>query len=112
MSAWMRRAVACESSINQRWCQATWLQNVILWPGLGFDIPCKPEGAFYIYANASRFTDDSQAFCLSLLEEHGVAVTPGLDFGRHRAGEHLRFSYTTGMDRLELAVERLARVLS
>ncbi len=78
---------------------------------LGFDIPCKPEGAFYIYANASRFTDDSQAFCLSLLEEHGVAVTPGLDFGRHRASEHLRFSYTTGMDRLELAVERLAGVL-
>ena len=79
---------------------------------LGFDIPCKPEGAFYIYANARRFTDDSQAFCLSLLEEHGVAVTPGLDFGRHHASEHLRFSYTTGMDRLELAVERLARVLS
>ena len=79
---------------------------------LGFDIPCKPEGAFYIYANASRFTDDSQAFCLSLLEEHGVAVTPGLDFGRNRASEHLRFSYTTGMDRLELAVERLAGVLA
>ena len=79
---------------------------------LGFDIPCKPEGAFYIYANASRFTDDSQAFCLKLLEAHGVAVTPGLDFGRNQASEHLRFSYTTGMDRLELAVERLARVVS
>ena len=79
---------------------------------LGFDVPCKPEGAFYVYANAARFTDDSQAFCLSLLENHGVAVTPGLDFGRNRASEHLRFSYTTGMDQLELAVERLARVLA
>ena len=79
--------------------------------GLGFSVPCTPPGAFYIYADASRFTHDSQAFCLSLLEEHGVALTSGVDFGHHRSGEHLRFSYTTGMDRLELAVERLARVL-
>ena len=78
---------------------------------LGFVVPCKPQGAFYIYADASRFTDDSQAFCLQLLEEHGVALTPGVDFGHHRAAEHLRFSYTTSMDRLEVAVERLARVL-
>jgi aspartate/methionine/tyrosine aminotransferase len=78
---------------------------------LGFTVPCAPEGAFYIYADASRFTDDSQAFCLGLLEEHGVALTPGVDFGRHRADTHLRFSFTTGMERLELAVERLAGLL-
>lgn len=74
---------------------------------LGFEVPCKPEGAFYIYANAGRYTQDSQAFCLRLLEEHGVALTPGVDFGHHRAGEHLRFSYTTSMEQLERAVERL-----
>lgn len=79
---------------------------------IGFEVPCKPQGAFYIYADASRFTDDSQGFCLRLLEEHGVALTPGLDFGHYRANEHLRFSYTTGLERLELAVERLARVLA
>ena len=79
---------------------------------LGFRVPCKPDGAFYIYADASRFTDDSQQFCLQLLEEHGIALTPGVDFGHFRASEHLRFSYTTGMDRLELAIERLARVLA
>ena len=79
---------------------------------LGFEVPCKPEGAFYIYADASRFTHDSQAFCLRLLEEHGVALTPGLDFGHHRATEHLRFSYTTSMERLEAAVERLSKVLA
>jgi aspartate/methionine/tyrosine aminotransferase len=78
---------------------------------LGFVVPRDPQGAFYIYADVSRFTNDSQRFCLDLLEQHGVALTPGLDFGQHRASEHLRFSYTTGMDRLELAVERLARVL-
>ena len=79
---------------------------------LGFSVPCKPQGAFYIYADASRFTSDSQHFCMQLLEEHGVALTPGVDFGHHLANQHLRFSYTTGMDRLELAVERLAGVLS
>lgn len=78
---------------------------------LGFDVPCKPDGAFYIYADASRFTADSQQFCLQLLEDHHVALTPGVDFGHHRASEHLRFSYTTGMERLELAVERLSRIL-
>jgi aspartate/methionine/tyrosine aminotransferase len=78
---------------------------------LGFGVPCAPQGAFYIYADASRFTSDSQAFCMNLLEQHGVAVTPGLDFGHHRAREHLRFSYTTSMERLEIAVERLAKVV-
>ncbi len=78
---------------------------------LGFEVPCTPQGAFYIYANAGRFTGDSQAFCMDLLEQHGVAITPGLDFGRHLAERHVRFSYTTGMERLELAVERLAAVL-
>ncbi|MFO7550216.1 MAG: pyridoxal phosphate-dependent aminotransferase [Haliea sp.] len=80
--------------------------------GLGLEIPCPPDGAFYIYADASRFTDDSQALCWRLLEEHGVALTPGIDFGHVRANEHIRFSYATGMERLEEAVTRLARVLS
>jgi len=79
---------------------------------LGFDVPCPPQGAFYIYADASRFTGDTQAFCLQLLEEHGVALTPGVDFGHHRAQQHLRFAYTTSMERLEFAVERLAGMLS
>jgi aspartate/methionine/tyrosine aminotransferase len=78
---------------------------------LGFEVPCTPRGAFYIYADAGRYTEDSQAFCLRLLEEHGVALTPGLDFGHFQAARHLRFSFTTGMERLELAVERLASVL-
>jgi aspartate/methionine/tyrosine aminotransferase len=78
---------------------------------LGLKIPCRPDGAFYIYADASRFTDDSEALCWRLLEEHGVALTPGTDFGHVRAHEHIRFSYATSMERLEEAVTRLARVL-
>lgn len=78
---------------------------------LGFSVPCRPEGAFYIYADASRFTDDTQRFCLELLDAHGVALTPGIDFGHYRARQHLRFSYTTSMAQLEAAVDRLSAVL-
>ena len=78
---------------------------------LGFGIPVTPEGAFYVYADSSRFTGDSLAFCRRLLEEAGVAVTPGCDFGRHRAQTHVRFAYTTSMDRLQEGVKRLAAFL-
>ncbi len=75
---------------------------------LGFSIPVTPQGAFYLYADCSRFTDDSQAFAEALLEEAGVAVTPGLDFGRHHPERHLRFAYTTSLERLEEGVRRIA----
>lgn len=77
---------------------------------LGFDIPHCPAGAFYLYAGIDRFSDNSQAFCLQLLEEHGIAITPGADFGRHGADRHVRFAYTTGMGQLEKAVERLRKL--
>lgn len=79
--------------------------------GFGFDIPVTPQGAFYIYAGCGRFADDSSAFCLRLLDEAGVAATPGLDFGRHTARTHLRFAYTTSRERLEQAIARLGRLL-
>ncbi|QSR36593.1 aminotransferase [Marinobacterium iners] len=79
---------------------------------LGFGIPRMPEGAFYVYADASHLTDDSFAFCWSLLEEDHVAVTPGADFGHNRSERYIRFSYTTGLDRIELALERLQQRIS
>ncbi len=78
---------------------------------LGFRVPVTPQGAFYVYADCARFTDDSYAFCYDLLDRTGVAVTPGKDFGEHGAERHLRFSYTTGMDQMEKAMERLAAYL-
>ncbi len=74
---------------------------------LGFGIAGVPEGAFYVYADCSRFTDDSEPFCHRLLEDAGVAVTPGIDFGAHRARTHVRFAYTTSISQLEEGVERL-----
>jgi aspartate/methionine/tyrosine aminotransferase len=78
---------------------------------LGFEVPVVPEGAFYIYANCSRITADSFELCRRLLEEAGVAATPGMDFGAYRAHEHVRFAYTTGIDALRDGVERMERFL-
>ena len=74
---------------------------------LGFDIPVEPQGAFYIYANCSRLTKDSYQFCWDVLEKAGVAIGPGIDFGQHRAAEHVRFSYPKPVSVLKDGVERL-----
>lgn len=79
---------------------------------LGFDIPVTPQGAFYLYANCERFSDNSLEFAEALLEEAGVAVTPGLDFGVNQPEKHLRFAYTTSMQRLEEGIRRLRQFVS
>ena len=76
---------------------------------LGFVISVKPGGAFYIYADVSKFTDDSFTFCSDLLEQVQVAITPGIDFGEHQAARYVRFAYTQPIDRLQQALDRLAR---
>lgn len=78
---------------------------------LGFNIAVEPEGAFYLYADISNFGGDAFAFCHHFLETEHVAFTPGLDFGRYRAGSHVRFAYTQNLSRLEEAVTRIARGL-
>ena len=55
---------------------------VDLMRGVGFGIPVMPQGAFYVFANASRWTDDSYVFTFELLEKAGVGVAPGVDFGQ------------------------------
>ncbi|WP_290703186.1 pyridoxal phosphate-dependent aminotransferase [Amphritea sp.] len=79
---------------------------------LGFDIPLMPEGAFYVYADASHLTDNTFDFCWELLEQDKVAVTPGIDFGDHRANQFIRFSYTTGIGQIEKALSRLRHRLN
>jgi aspartate/methionine/tyrosine aminotransferase len=78
---------------------------------LGFGIPVTPTGGFFVYADSSRFAADSQAFCRDVLDAVGVAITPGIDFGRHLAASHVRFAYTIGMAKLEDGVDRLRRFL-
>nr|WP_180204592.1 pyridoxal phosphate-dependent aminotransferase [Pseudomonas sp. SbOxS1]NYU04581.1 pyridoxal phosphate-dependent aminotransferase [Pseudomonas sp. SbOxS1] len=78
---------------------------------LGFGIAVEPEGAFYLYADISKFGGDAFAFCRHFLETEHVAITPGLDFGRYQAGHHVRFAYTQNIERLQEAVERIGRGL-
>lgn len=79
---------------------------------LGFEIPIKPDGAFYIYAMCSKFTDNSYQFAMDLLETEGVAITPGKDFGVHEANHYVRFAYTTSIDRMAVAMQRLERFIT
>ena len=78
---------------------------------LGFGIPVTPDGGFFVYADCSRFCADSERFCRDVLEGAGVAITPGIDFGRHRANAHVRFAYTIGQTKIEEGIARLARFL-
>ena len=77
---------------------------------LGFGVKVKPTGAFYIFANARRFTNDVHRFTLELLEEAGVAVAPGIDFGPGGEG-YVRFSYANSLDNIEKGVDRLRAYL-
>jgi len=74
---------------------------------LGFGISDKPQGAFYLYANSTGFSDNSYELAEDLLEYAGVAITPGIDFGTYKAREHVRFAYTSSLTQLELGVARL-----
>jgi len=77
---------------------------------MGFSIATEPKGAFYVFANARRFTDDTYRFAFDLLENAEVGVTPGIDFGP--AGEgFLRFSYANSMENIEEGLHRLESFL-
>jgi len=78
---------------------------------LGFNIPIKPAGAFYLYADCSLFTEDSMQFCYDILKYTGVAITPGIDFGENNAKHYVRFAYTQDIKRLDEAVSRLKKYL-
>lgn len=78
---------------------------------IGFKIPVQPQGAFYIYADCSAITKDSFQWTKDLLEKEGVAVTPGIDFGKFEANTHVRFSYTRSEDELKRAMCRITRFI-
>lgn len=78
---------------------------------LGLHVPVVPDGAFYIYADVRQHSQNSQEFSHRLLHEASVAAVPGQDFGPAHAAHMMRFSYATGLDRLQEAVSRMQRFL-
>jgi len=78
---------------------------------LGFEIPCIPQGAFYLFARLPLTGQASSRFATDLLERVHVAVTPGTEFGSDGEG-YVRFSYAASCDRIEEAIERMSRFLA
>ena len=79
---------------------------------LDFKIPVKPQGAFYIYCDCQSHTDDSMTFAHELLEQTGLAITPGIDFGQNNPQSYVRLTYTKDISILEQAVLRLKQFLN
>jgi aspartate/methionine/tyrosine aminotransferase len=76
---------------------------------LGWTRLAPADGAFYVYADVGHLTDDSMAFALRLLEETGIALTPGVDFDTRVGGSHVRLSFAGATAEIEDGLDRLAR---
>jgi len=76
-------------------------------PRIGIDKFTPVDGAFYIYADVSKFTNDSLSFTEKMLKEAGVATTTGLDFDPHEGSHHIRLSFAGSLDEMKEAVKRL-----
>lgn len=77
---------------------------------MGFVIESEPQGAFYVFCNAKRFTDDSLKFAFDVLENAHVGITPGVDFGTMGEG-YVRLSYANSLDNIKEGLDRLERYL-
>lgn len=92
---------------NRRTCLAALLTE------LGFVLPAQSQGAFYLWADTRNLTADAATFAERLLQEEGVALTPGLDFGVDSRCKHfLRFAYTCDTSRLQESGERIKKVIN
>lgn len=76
-------------------------------PGASITDLAPADGAFYVYGDVAHLTDDSVGFCRRLLEETGVAATPGLDFDPTRGLQTMRFSYAGATADVVEAMRRL-----
>jgi aspartate/methionine/tyrosine aminotransferase len=81
-------------------------------PQAGFTSFAPPDGAFYVYADVSDLTQDSRAFAAEILEQAGVAVTPGLDFDPVRGATTLRFSYARATEDIREGLARLKQFMA
>ena len=78
---------------------------------LGLPVVQQPAGAFYAYVDIGAAGVDSETFCERLIEDFGVAVTPGTDFGEYRADRHVRFAYTVDERDIVAGIERIGEAL-
>ena len=77
---------------------------------LGFELAGRPAGAFYMLANAKHLSGNSYELAFKILEEAGVGVAPGIDFGRNAEG-YLRFSYANSLENIREGLDRIEAYL-
>ena len=106
-------AMDCPDELNQN--KAAYAANrTLMIDGLraaGLSRFAPPDGAFYIYVDVSEYTDDARAFAAQILDEAGVAVTPGLDFDADRGHHWLRFSYARSTQDIREGLTRIAKFM-
>mgnify|MGYP001183054716 CR=1 FL=1 len=81
-------------------------------PQAGFGDLAPSDGAFYVYADVSRLTNDSQDFCREMLKATGVAATPGIDFDTARGSRYVRISFATDNATVARAADALIQWLA
>jgi aspartate/methionine/tyrosine aminotransferase len=79
---------------------------------LGLTVPVMPDGAFYVYADCSKFATDSGEFCERILRDAQVCIVPGKDFGNYEPQRYVRLSYATALPRIKEAVARMSRAIA
>jgi len=77
---------------------------------MGLTIHTEPQGAFYVFCDARKFTKDSYKFAFDVLEKAHVGITPGIDFGTNGEG-FIRLSYANSLENIHIGMDRLEAYL-
>ena len=78
---------------------------------VGLDNFAPPDGAFYFYVDISKHSSDSLSFCSDILEEVGVAITPGVDFDPERGKTTIRISYARSTEEITEGMKRISQFM-
>ncbi len=102
-------ALDCSEELDRNVAQYARNRELLLeeLPKAGFDSIAPADGAFYLYADVSHMTNDSDAFCRVILAETGVAITPGIDFDPDRGNRFVRFSFAGTTETMAAAAKAL-----
>ena len=102
-------ALDCSVELDENVARSARNRDLLLsaLPAAGFDRLAPADGAFYIYADIAHLTNDSEEFCRRMLDDTGIAMTPGTDFDPDRGKAYLRVSYSGATDEIADAMNRL-----
>lgn len=102
-------ALDCVDELDRNVAQYAANRDLLLeaLPKAGFESIAPADGAFYLYADVSHMTNDSDTFCRTILAKTGVAITPGIDFDPERGNRFVRFSFAGTIETMASAAQAL-----